>query len=122
VTYEIAGELERFFLCHCSRCRKDTGSAHAANVFSTTAQLHWLSGEDAVTRYQLPSTRHSKSFCSRCGSALPGMQLEGKLLVIPAGSLDSRLPITADAHIYVADRADWDEGLEKLLHIQTLPG
>ena len=28
VTFEIEGNFEQFFLCHCERCRKDTGSAH----------------------------------------------------------------------------------------------
>jgi len=43
VRFEIVGNFERFFLCHCGRCRKDTGSAHAANLFSSTAKVHWLS-------------------------------------------------------------------------------
>ena len=43
ITFEIIGEFESFFLCHCERCRKDTGSAHAANLFSSSARLIWLS-------------------------------------------------------------------------------
>jgi len=39
VRFEIEGEFERFYLCHCEFCRKDTGSAHAANLFSSTAAL-----------------------------------------------------------------------------------
>ncbi|MCI3132528.1 GFA family protein [Phenylobacterium aquaticum] len=46
IAFEISGPFEAFFLCHCSRCRKDTGSAHAANLFSSTAKLTWLSGQD----------------------------------------------------------------------------
>jgi hypothetical protein len=30
VRFEIEGEFERFFLCHCEYCRKDTGSASRA--------------------------------------------------------------------------------------------
>ena len=44
VTFEIEGDFDNFYLCHCERCRKDTGSAHAANLFSSTAKLKWLSG------------------------------------------------------------------------------
>ena len=33
VRFEISGSFERFYLCHCSRCRKGSGSAHAANLF-----------------------------------------------------------------------------------------
>jgi hypothetical protein len=49
VTFKVQGSFERFFLCHCSRCRKDTGSAHAANLFSTTARLEWLSCQDKAS-------------------------------------------------------------------------
>ncbi len=36
-------------------CRKDTGSAHAANLFSSSAKLNWLSGEDSIVKFTLPS-------------------------------------------------------------------
>jgi len=35
INFEIEGEFDSFYLCHCGRCRKDTGSAHAANFFLT---------------------------------------------------------------------------------------
>ena len=75
VRFSVDGEFESFYLCHCAYCRKDTGSAHAANLFSTTATLKWISGEDKVTQFDLPGTRHNHSFCSRCGSALPALQM-----------------------------------------------
>jgi len=71
--FEILGEFERFYLCHCEFCRKDTGSAHAANLFSSTAVLKWVAGEDKTRQFNLPGTRHSKCFCSKCRAALPMM-------------------------------------------------
>jgi hypothetical protein len=47
-------------LCHCEYCRKDTDSAHEVNLFSTTAELKWLTGEDKVKIFHLPSTLHIK--------------------------------------------------------------
>lgn len=121
VRFEVTGDFEHFFLCHCGRCRKDTGAAHAANLFSSTAKLHWLSGEDKVRTFRVPGTRHERSFCSACGSALPGLQMNGALLVVPAGSLDTAVDIRPDAHILVASRADWDRGLEDIPEIDGLP-
>lgn len=114
--FEVAGTFERFFLCHCRHCRKDTGSAHAANLFSTSATLRWICGEEKTRQFNLPGTRHSRCFCGNCGSALPMLQMEGKLLVVPAGSLDSALAIKPDAHLFTASRAEWDHALE------TVPG
>ena len=121
VRFEIDGEFERFYLCHCEYCRKDTGSAHAANLFSASATLKWLSGEDEVRHFNLPSTRHSRSFCDTCGSALPMVQMGGKLVVVPAGSLDSAVRVKPDAHIFVASRAGWDEALEKVTSVEGFP-
>ncbi|MDG9670541.1 GFA family protein [Hahella sp. CR1] len=113
VRFEIEGDFESFYLCHCEHCRKDTGSAHASNLFSTSAQLVWLSGEEQVKTFMLPGTQHCKSFCSHCGSALPNIQMNGQLLAVPAGSLDSKVTIKPNAHIFVESRAEWDTELEK---------
>lgn len=121
VTFSIKGSFDTFYLCHCKRCRKDTGSAHAANLFSSTAELVWLTGEESIRSFTLPSTGHTKSFCAECGSALPNIQMNGTLLVVPAGSLDSDAPIRPDAHIFCAGRANWDAGLEDIPAFDKLP-
>jgi hypothetical protein len=59
VRFKVTGAFERFYLCHCSLCRKDTGSAHAANLFSSTAKLAWLSGQEQVRTFILAHTRHT---------------------------------------------------------------
>lgn len=109
VHFKVTGTFERFYLCHCSRCRKVTGSAHAANLFSSTARLVWLSGQEQVSTFRLPQTRHARCFCSVCGSALPFVS--SKMLVVPAGSLDTQLSVIPDANIFTTSRADWDHDL-----------
>jgi hypothetical protein len=119
--FEVDGSFEGFYLCHCEYCRKDTGSAHAANLFSSTAHLAWLSGQDNVTEYTLPGTRHLRCFCPVCGSALPSKHLGGALLVVPAGSLDTPVNLEPTAHIFVASRAAWDDALEKVPAFERYP-
>ncbi len=121
VRFQISGEFESFFLCHCSRCRKDTGSSHAANLFSTNAELTWLSGRDQIKTYRLPQTRHKRSFCIECGSALPSVQMDGAVVVVPAGSLDSAVTVRPTAHICYASRADWDNDLNQVPKVDGLP-
>ena len=120
VRFEVDGEFQRFYLCHCEYCRKDTGSAHAANLFSSTAILRWVSGADNVRRFDLPGTRHSRSFCRTCGSALPNVPINGPL-VVPAGSLDSPLDATPDAHLFISSRAGWDHELERAPMFERFP-
>lgn len=122
IKFTIAGGPECFFLCHCKHCQKDTGSAHSANLFFNKADVKWLSGQEKVKQFNLPSTRHSKSFCSHCGSALPDIQMEGKLIVVPAGSLDSDLSIKPTAHIFTSSKASWEDKLDSLHGFENFPG
>jgi hypothetical protein len=122
VRFRISGEFESFFLCHCSRCRKDSGSAHSANLFSSKATITWLSGKQNVRIFRLSGSRHVKSFCSTCGSALPFSSESDGLLVVPAGSLDSVVGIRPNGHICFSSRADWDDDLGNVTKIAGLPG
>lgn len=119
VRFTIVGEFEQFYLCHCSHCRKDTGSAHAANLFSSMAKLEWISGRDKLSSYILPGTRHSRCFCSICGSAVP--YVTEAMIVVPAGCLDSDTAPKPEAHIFVASKAQWDNGLADIPAFDTFP-
>jgi hypothetical protein len=120
VQFEIAGDFEGFFLCHCSRCRKQTGSAHASNLFSKSAGLKWISGQEHVRTFHLEGTRFQKSFCESCGAVLPTLHESGRLLV-PAGCLDSELGMKPNAHIFMESRASWDQDLEHIVRFDKLP-
>ncbi|MCH1923564.1 GFA family protein [Shewanella sp. C32] len=110
VTFELCGEFQSFYLCHCHRCQKDTGSAHAANLFAS-GQLTWLSGERDVKTYQHANSRHVKSFCQHCGSAVPTAAVVNDWVMVPAGSLDSAVDIAPTAKIFMASAADWSRCL-----------
>lgn len=115
VKFEITGPYHLFALCHCSRCRKSTGSAHASNIFTDSDRITWLSGETLVKRFELPSAkRYSKAFCSNCGGPVPCISRDGKRLVIPAGSLDTDPEIRPHRRIYCSDTAPWYKQLETI--------
>ena len=122
VTFSISGGFERFFLCHCARCRRDSGSAHSANLFSSAARITWQSGAGNVRTFRLPGSRHVKSFCMVCGSALPVSQPGSEGLVVPAGCLDGPVGRRPDAHICWSSRAAWDRDLALIDRIDGLPG
>jgi RimJ/RimL family protein N-acetyltransferase len=113
VTFEVHGRFERFFFCHCNRCQKVTGSAHAANLFAHDAKLIWLSGETEKKTYQVPDTRFTRCFCTHCGSALPVCNPETGMVKVPAGSLDSDLAMAPTNQIFLEDRALWDKTLQE---------
>ena len=119
VRYVVEGSFDRFYLCHCSHCQKDTGSAHAANLFSSTAKLTWLEGESSIKTFKLPDTRHIRSFCAICGSALP--VVGSSMIAVPAGSLDTDLTQAPDGHIFTASRAAWDQIVNSAPRYDSFP-
>jgi len=108
--FEITGSINAFHWCHCRRCRKDTGSAHASNLFADPGSIRWLRGEQAVKRFDLPeAARFAKSFCTHCGSPMPYLNRTGTQLIVPAGSLDSDPGATPQDNIHWGSRAPWYE-------------
>ncbi|MGE4545950.1 MAG: GFA family protein [Pedobacter sp.] len=120
VTFKLEGEFNAFYLCYCHYCQKDTGSAHAANLFSQSARLTWLTGESEVNTFTLPGTRHCKSFCKHCGSALPRVEMSG-VTIVPAGCLDSEISLKPTARIFMRSRASWAAGFETIPKFDGLP-
>jgi hypothetical protein len=107
VSYEVAPPFPRMIHCHCSRCRKGTGTGHATNIIVDPGQLCWLSGEETIKRFELTTAKaFGKWFCGHCGSPVPRHSRSGKL-VIPAGSLDSVPPLKPTDNIFWESRAPW---------------
>jgi hypothetical protein len=122
VTYQIIDDIKVFQYCHCSRCRKFTGSAHAANIIIDPKNFQWLSGEELVGRFELAEAKHfATSFCKKCGSSLPWLTQSGRAYIIPAGTLDDTPSIKPMHNIYYADRAEWYEDACKLKKYDELP-
>jgi len=116
VSYRLTGNMGVFQYCHCSRCRKFTGSAHAANLFVSPEQFNWLSGEELVGRYDPVDTKYfATCFCKNCGSSLPWLSKSGKVVIIPAGTLDEDPDIRPTLNIFCGSKAAW------YTHVSALP-
>jgi hypothetical protein len=116
VRYTVTGETQRFYHCHCSRCRKVSGSGHSSNLF-VKGRLTWDSGEELIRRYKPPQAeRFTNAFCTNCGARVPRFIEQQGMALIPAGSLDDEPGIGPQARIFLGSRAAWScDG-------STLPG
>lgn len=121
VRFQLNAAFQSFFLCHCHRCQKGTGSLHAANLFAPGAELVWLQGQDSVQVYQHDNTRHCKAFCRHCGSSLPLLAESSGFVMVPAGSLDSAVDIRPTARIFMDDCAGWGKTLNDIPGFSGLP-
>lgn len=108
VKYEITGEFRYFLHCHCSRCRKSTGTGHASNVILTPRSVAWTAGEELVRSYKVADAERFRTvFCSNCGSPLPRWAPDMSMAVIPAGTLDSHPQLKPGGRIFYGSRAEW---------------
>ena len=108
VRYEVSGDLQRFYHCHCKRCRKSTGTGHASNLMLTQAELVFSQGESQLKKFKVPEAeRFARQFCENCGSPVARFVPEMNAVFVPAGSLDSEPPIKPQARIFWDSRAEW---------------
>ncbi|NVJ49854.1 MAG: GFA family protein [Gammaproteobacteria bacterium] len=122
VTYQITPPFKIFQYCHCSRCRKFTGSAFAPNLFVPPEQFTWLTGEAAVQRYEAPDAKYfATQFCSHCGSSLPWLVQGGSNVVVPVGTLDDPLDMQPQGNIFWQSKAPWYVDACELVQHDTVP-
>lgn len=115
VRFEIDGRVSPIGLCHCSKCRKATGTGAVCDLMTSARSLRFTQGEARVRHFMQPSG-YRTAFCEQCGSPMPKPQRNGKLWWVPAGSLDDDPLVGIAAHIYVDSKAPWDvipEGVEQ---------
>ena len=123
VRYEASGDAQRFYHCHCGRCRKSSGTGHATNLMLTGAQLVFTAGESLLKRYKVPEAeRFTRQFCSQCGSSVARFVPEIDAVVVPAGSLDCEPPLQPQARIFWDSRADWSCDGDALPRFAEYPG
>lgn len=109
VRYVVHGEPGGAVFCHCSRCRKASGSAFAANAPIAAADFEISAGADAVKTFSTAEGVH-RLFCAHCGSPIVSRRdSQPGVLRLRLGSLDTPLAPAARpaAHIFAASRADW---------------
>lgn len=122
VSYRFHGPEHVFQYCHCSRCRKFTGSAHASNIIVDPGNFEWLDGEDSVGRFEPADAKHfATCFCKKCGSSLPWLSQSGTAMIIPAGTLDEDPGIKPTQNIFWNSRAAWREEVSTLPCHDELP-
>ena len=110
VGYEIEGPFAAFRHCHCSRCRKARGAAHASNLFVAADRFRWTRGEDRLDAFKVPDARFfTHTFCRTCGSSLPRVDPDRGIAVVPAGTLDDDPGVRPTEHIFVGSKAPWFE-------------
>ncbi|MGB8356794.1 MAG: GFA family protein [Chthoniobacteraceae bacterium] len=108
VEYAVADEFMYALNCHCSDCRRATGSAFKAFAGIERGKLAVAKGKERVLIYGDANANHDVH-CKVCGSLLYSVVRDGAFVHVTLGTLVDDPTIRPTAHIFVADKAPWFE-------------
>ena len=104
VRWSYDAPLGAMLHCHCSLCRKHHGTFFATFVAAPLSGFRWRGGTEHIGTWH-SSQRGKRSFCTRCGSKVPGVNPQAQQVFMPAGALDGELGIRPQMHLFTASRA-----------------
>lgn len=105
--FSVTGRHSGVAFCHCSICRKVSGTGSIAHVVVPFGGLQWFSGAELVSVFERPSG-YGTAFCRVCGSPAPDHDRDRTIYRIPVGLFDGEPDLTVTEHIFVGSRAPWD--------------
>jgi hypothetical protein len=110
VRFEVELPFRRANHCHCSRCRKHSGTFGLTQGRVSRERFQLLAGEELLRVYSPAEGAAVKVFCTVCGSSLFGGDWpDGDEVSIRLGALDGDPEIRPQYRSFVEFRADWDE-------------
>ncbi|MBT1065086.1 GFA family protein [Bowmanella sp. Y26] len=109
VAFAVKVPLHSVFICHCSICRKSTGSGGIAVTIVPKQALHFIGNTEQIKKWEKPNHDWLTQFCNSCGSPLPGKNDENTYY-IPVSLLDSGYEnLEVKHHLFVDSKANWEE-------------
>jgi hypothetical protein len=119
VKYAVADAFRCAMNCHCSNCRRTTGSAFKSFAGIERDRLRITEGEQAISIYG-DEAAHDVH-CGTCGSLLYSVVREGTYVHVAMGTLMDEASIRPSMHIFVGSKAKWHEITDDLPQFDEFP-
>ena len=105
VHYAVADEFVYAANCHCSNCRRTTGSAFKPFAGIERSKLRITKGDDTLTIFG--EEDGNDTHCRVCGSLLYSVVRAGQFVHVAMGTLVDDPSIRPTEHIFVGSKAPW---------------
>jgi hypothetical protein len=105
VRYAVVDSFKYALNCHCSNCRRTTGSAFKPFAGIARDKLGITGGDDNVIIHGDDAGHDAR--CRRCGSLLYSVVRDGAFVHVAMGTLVDDPSIRPTAHIFVGSKAPW---------------
>jgi hypothetical protein len=120
VRYAVPDAFHTAFNCHCSQCRRATGSAFKPMALIASDQLTLNAADADVLIYGTPPGSHDVH-CGQCGSFLFSRIAETGNTHVAMGTLLDAPTISPQCHIFVGSKAPWHEITDELPQFEGFP-
>ena len=105
VHYAVADEFIYAMNCHCSQCRRTTGSAFKPFAGIERNKLLVTQGEANLMIFG--EENGNNTLCRACGSLLYSVVRDGAFVHVAMGTLVDDPTIRPTKHIFVGSKAPW---------------
>ncbi|MEO3866035.1 GFA family protein [Rheinheimera fenheensis] len=109
VEVEIHGPISSIIHCHCSLCRKSSGTAFATNGFVQRADFKLVKGEAELSQFAFKPGR-LRHFCRHCGSPVYSSNAQDPSRVrLRLGILTTDISERPMSHNFYSSKANWED-------------
>jgi hypothetical protein len=105
VQYAVPDEFRYAMNCHCSNCRRTTGSAFKPFAGIEREKFTVTQGQDGLLIYG--GDKAHDAHCGKCGSLLYSVVRDGAWVHVAMGTLVDAPTIRPGRHIFVGSKAPW---------------
>lgn len=119
VRYRVQDAFVYAANCHCSQCRRTTGSAFKPFAGIEREKLTVVQGAGGLLIVGEPEGHDAH--CAACGSLLYSVVREGAFVHVAMGTLVDAPAIRPNKHIFVGSKASWFEITDDLPQFQEFP-
>lgn len=118
ISLEIKGAITDIIHCHCSLCRKSSGTAYATNGFVLTSDFKITKGETLLKHFELRPGK-KRHFCAVCASPIYSSNSSDiSRIRLRLGILDCDINERPISHNFVTSKANWDDINDCLPHYE----
>jgi len=108
VEVALNGKISDIIHCHCSLCRKSSGTAFATNGFVQAADFKVVKGQEKLSSFTFKPGR-IRHFCSSCGSPVYSENKDdSSRFRLRLGILESDIVERPISHNFVSSQANWE--------------
>jgi hypothetical protein len=120
ISFSFPDQLEYAAYCHCSECRRFSGSIFSVTGGIAGAKITVLKGKERIGRYK--KTDHSTMcFCQSCGSSLFVEKPMRSMVHVRFGVLDKMPTLEPQAHVFVGSKILWYKISDNLPQFEEMP-